>query len=892
MELLAKIVTTIGIDPKEESQKKLERVSSLKISSFSSFERDFPSFAFALATGVGKTRLMGAFISYLFLEHKIKDFLVLAPNLTIYNKLIEDFSNSSNPKYVFRGVGEFVHLMPRIITGDNYANVSTQRDVKHSAMYRKSLFGDEVSINIFNISKINAETRGGNSPRIKRLSEYLGESYFEYMQSIENLVVLMDEAHQYRAERGMAVINELKPLLGIELTATPKTRQGTKSIPFQNIVYQYSLAQAIKDGFVKDPAVATRRNLDQAKLRAMNEVELDQLKLEDAVRVHENTKTHLTSYARNHNLPVVKPFILVVARETTHAKEIEDYIKSQSFFEGRYAGNVITVHSNLKGEEKDENIELLLSLERPENPVEIVIHVNMLKEGWDVTNLYTLVPLRAFAADILTEQTLGRGLRLPYGEKTGDPNVDKLTVIAHDRFDELIKASQEENSIILKQTIIDIDDPEYSANQEVVSISTVAEQKILESEQSANALPNEEDRNAAMLEARVKRAVLEQLRGDNSHGLSIDPNNIGTKNTLKEVTDIVRTNMTSVSGVEPDENAIKKLAKAVVNTFLPEVINGAIPIPRIVIQPKENSIRAGFKPFNLQTNGLPRFNPIHDEILVKTLQEQKDTVIGVINTESIKDTNENRIVLKLLDNDEVDYERDCELLFSLAKEMLAYLRSLHSKEDDITNVVLTQRDQLAEQIFLQMILPAHFYCEVGEYETPVVKPFTTIESHNYSTIQDAEPKDIKATVKSIAELRRTLFIGFKKACHSAYKFDSFGEQKFAQLLEGDSEKDILKWLRPAPRQFKIYWDHHTKNYEPDFVVETTDRIWMVEIKAKTELDALDTVEKMKAALEFCRHASEYNAANGGKKWSYILIPDGEIAQNKTFRHLSGSYEQQ
>ena len=63
------------------------------------FERQFPSLCFALATGVGKTRLMGAFISYLHLAHRIDNFFVLAPNLTIYNKLIADFTPNT-PKYV------------------------------------------------------------------------------------------------------------------------------------------------------------------------------------------------------------------------------------------------------------------------------------------------------------------------------------------------------------------------------------------------------------------------------------------------------------------------------------------------------------------------------------------------------------------------------------------------------------------------------------------------------------------------------------------------------------------------------------------------------------------------------------------------------------------------
>ena len=69
--------------------------------------------------------------------------------------------------------------------------------------------------------------------------------------------------------------------------------------------------------------------------------------------------------------------------------------------------------SSQTGEEEDEMIERLLKVEHPDQPTEIVIHVNMLKEGWDVTNLYTIVPLRAANARILIEQSIGRGFRLP-----------------------------------------------------------------------------------------------------------------------------------------------------------------------------------------------------------------------------------------------------------------------------------------------------------------------------------------------------------------------------------------------------------------------------------------------------------------------------------------------
>ena len=166
------------------------------------FEREFASLCFALATGVGETRLMGAFIAYLHLEHGINNFFVMAPNLTIYKKLIADFTPNT-PKYVFKGISEFATDAPEIITGDDY-------EAKAGTLFDQVL---RCKINIFNISKINSEVRGGKSPKIKRLGEYIGESYFEYLAALPDLVLIMDESHRYRASSGVRAINELKPLL-------------------------------------------------------------------------------------------------------------------------------------------------------------------------------------------------------------------------------------------------------------------------------------------------------------------------------------------------------------------------------------------------------------------------------------------------------------------------------------------------------------------------------------------------------------------------------------------------------------------------------------------------------------------------------------------------------
>src|SRR5882672_8022210 len=271
------------------------------------FEREFPSICFALATGVGKTRLMGAFISYLHLAHGTNNFFVMAPNLTIYNKLITDFTPNT-PKYVFKGIAEFATDTPEIITGDNY-------EAKAGTLFDQFL---RCKVNIFNISKINSEVRGGKAPRIKRLSEYIGESYFEYLANLKDLVLIMDESHRYRASAGVRAINELKPVLGLELTATPFVETSRGPLAFKNVIFDYPLGKAMADGFVKEPAVVTRRDFKPA---GMSGEEIERLKLEDGIRLHESVKVELETYARETDNSIVKPFLLVIARDTTHASK-------------------------------------------------------------------------------------------------------------------------------------------------------------------------------------------------------------------------------------------------------------------------------------------------------------------------------------------------------------------------------------------------------------------------------------------------------------------------------------------------------------------------------------------------------------------------------------------
>ena len=134
--------------------------------SVESFERDFPSLCFALATGVGKTRLMGAFIAYLHIQKGIRHFFVLAPGLTVYEKLKADFTPNTR-KYVLKGISEFATQPPVIITGDNY---ESHRDVTRSAARGQVGLGFEegIHINIFNIAKLNRDSNDKQGCRDSR----------------------------------------------------------------------------------------------------------------------------------------------------------------------------------------------------------------------------------------------------------------------------------------------------------------------------------------------------------------------------------------------------------------------------------------------------------------------------------------------------------------------------------------------------------------------------------------------------------------------------------------------------------------------------------------------------------------------------------------------------
>jgi len=843
----------------------------------SSFERNFPSVCFALATGIGKTRLMGALIAYLVYEKGYKNFFVMAPNLTIYKKLKDDLGNPANPKYVFRGLDKFVNPR-RVIDGDNY------EEFRQGTL----LVNTNITINVFNISKLNSE-----SGRMRRLSEVLGQSYFTYLQSLPDLSIFMDESHHYHADRGFETINELHPILGVELTATPQIQKGARKILFKNVVYEYSLAQALNDErYVKVPAVFTRRDFHPEEYTPG---QLDREKLADGIRLHEETRSRLDVYARTHDKPIVKPFVLVVAKDTTHSKEIWDYLVSDSFFRGDYKDKVLEINSSQRGAEKDENIELLLSLENPDNPIEIVIHVNMLKEGWDVTNLYTIIPLRTSASETLTEQTIGRGLRLPYGERTNVDEVDRLSIVSHDRYQTIIDLAKNPDSLVRK--VFYIEEQEVSENddrRETVELPTVydtitsrenfTEQLALTLRETATQefavqaeeKPDQTIKIANMVQSLAAKTVVE---------LNKQVRNINAINEPCHRAVVQSSIINETIRHFPDMKLKKEDLSAVVtkalDTCAQALTDNVIPIPQSVIQPY-TEVKRGFYDFKLNTNPM-RWHPSDDTLLGTELQEDGETFTLTTSTAAYAkvDTVENEIVRHIIIHDNVEYASCSDLIYSLIADaknhFLTYLT-----EQETEKVMRGRQRSIAEIIYAQM--NEHFYKEEVNYKAANMRPFSRIEPSFGGKFKSDVILDLRAQVEP-SEVKHKMFSGFKKAGHTLYKFHSNTERVFATVLENDGA--VLRWLRPAPKQFSIWWGNSgARKYEPDFVVETEYTIYMCEPKARKDMEDAEVLEKKTAAEEYCRASTEFNAENGGKPWIYSLIPHDEIGLSSSFGYLA------
>lgn len=379
-----------------------------------------------LATGVGKTYIAGGLLDYL-CESGVRNVLIVTPGSTIQRKTIGNLT-PGHPKYL-RGM----QSRPMVITLD-----TVERGDVGAALANPDVF----KVFVFTVQSLlrpNKEDRR----RAYQPHETLGTAIQSYLEAADDLVVIADEHHVYysgSAKKFEAAIDDLHPLATVGLTATPHE----KSLSMR--VFRYPLSEAIADGYVKIPVLVTR----QDGIHDVRTQVADGLTLLDAKR------EAMQAYCRQvRGRRYAEPVMFLVASTIEEATEYRDLLIGSDMLGD--PAQVLLVTS----EEPDVTLAQLDQLEDPDSPVRAVVSVSMLKEGWDVKNIYVIASVRSMESSLLTEQILGRGLRLPFGQRTGNPMLDTVEVLSHRSFATLLKQAKS----LLEETLGDrVDEATVVAN--------------------------------------------------------------------------------------------------------------------------------------------------------------------------------------------------------------------------------------------------------------------------------------------------------------------------------------------------------------------------------------------------------------------------------------------
>lgn len=805
---------------------------------------DFPSFCYAMTTGIGKTRLMGASIYYLYKTKGYKHFFILAPGNTIYDKLRKE-SNPSHPKYIFKGL-ESEMGNPKVFDSENYDTYLLDLQTPTLQLKKTS----EIQLFIFNIGKIfNSKT--DTQFNFHKFKETLGASFADVLAQFDDLVICMDEAHRYYAPASMKAINYLKPILGLEFTATPKSTS--------NVIYAYDLARGAVEGYLKIPVVMGRSNI-----AGYNQNDIEEMKIRDGLALHEHRKTLLREYCSNKNLEYVKPIVLIACKDTDHAKKISALLCSDNFLDGKYKGKVIEIHSKQTGDESEENIRLLLSIENVSNPVEIVLHVYKLKEGWDVNNLFTIIPLNAAKSDILAMQTIGRGLRLPFGEQTGNEELDTLDIVAHDHYRELVDEIKSRD--IFRYRDLDKDTVEYSEFVGVSATIDDSQLSLLDFAITSSGVKSFAEVCNPKTQIEIYQEYIknfmntqkkEKFEEDNQLSLfDFDSNVVSDINSEYKVLDNKDIQVKS-----------RPLSKDSFIKIIEEYSEKAISVPKILVQTNSEikfnrfDVKRTIDDFEVAMAKIERFDAVNQQLL------------SVIDAQ-ILEVNDarNTLACMLIDTiSELSYD-DADFIIDVVEQ---YLNLIQGDEENKRRIVRRYASLIVADIRKQI----YQHMDRKTHDIHIIQKDLILFRKFIKNVKEDGKVKYDKPFSDKSNIRKYLFTGYKKSYYQSNAFDSDTERLFSIILEEDP--DVIRWIKPPLNQLGLFWKAG-QQYNPDFLVETTARKFMVEVKALNEVTSEEVISKAREGIKWCRFAS--TADPDHKSWEYKLISDDNIHLGNTCKY--------
>ena len=446
---------------------------------------DFPEswarFVIKMATGSGKTKVLSLILVWSFF-HKTyesdsdlsRNFLVVTPNIIVLDRIRSDFeglktflSDPMVPDDGYQGrnwKSDFqldVHIQDNVHQTNKTGNIFlTNIHRVYDSNYKEPSFDDEDTTGYF---------LGEKAKDVKEDHVDLGD----IVRDIDELMVLNDEAHHIHDSNLQwfksieDIHNNLKQkgnklAMQVDFTATPKTTNGSI---FPQTVSDYPLVEAIHQNIVKQPFIPDDESREKME-------EKDSVKVEERYADYLEVGYQEWKKAYDEHIGVGKKAVLFIMVEDT--KKCDAVAKYLEIKYPEFKNSVLTIHTKKNGDLKDgtskkakEELNLLRKaaneIDSLDNPYKVIVSVLVLKEGWDVRNVTTIVGLRSFSSKskILPEQTLGRGLRKMYRDSE-----EKLMIIGTEPFMEFIESIRSEG-VIVKPTHIGPTGPAHAMRIEV-----------------------------------------------------------------------------------------------------------------------------------------------------------------------------------------------------------------------------------------------------------------------------------------------------------------------------------------------------------------------------------------------------------------------------------------
>jgi type III restriction enzyme len=410
--------------------------------------------------------------------------------------------------------------------------------------------------------------------------------------------------------------------------------------------------------------------------------------------------------------------------------------------------------------------------------------------------------MRSSGSSWRIEQSIGRGLRLPYGARTGVTAVDRLNIVAHDRFQEIIDEAKRPGSAIQLQSVV-LDPAELGQRTAtVVSQTRLATQLGIQP-----AAPTDSTRIAGADEPTVfdkpEEQALAQLAYAAIQQLGAEPHRVPTVAHLLSpevqaaIVQAVEENRTPAqTELELDGPLPAPDIAAVVAKTVDLVARQTIDIPRILVVPT-GEVRSGFNPFTLDLSAL-RYPAVSDELWVQHLRTGTREVIALGHGDVDEARLEGYVVSGLTDFDDISYDDHAQRLYDLAGQTVAHFRTYLSA-DETRKVLRCYQQPIAAFIHAQM--QRHWFEEAAGYEVKVSRGFTELKASAYTCAMHESPANYRVAPADKTTMARTLFGDFQRCLYPVQKFDSDAERRLAVILERES----LRWFRPARGQFQMVY---------------------------------------------------------------------------------------